>query len=132
MVAKSGTGNLQWNAGWFGAQVGSSCWLLFAGIGLASQSPNLSLLLIICFMIPNIVGTLLWMNRSHVSPGKAYQFLLFVLLISTAAAFVIADYLGMLATLDQSYQNPRDMYWILLLFPLLMALLFCLDKKKPG
>ena len=47
MQCKRGTGRFQWNTGgWFGAQVGSTCWLFFAAISFLSQTPRLAALLL--------------------------------------------------------------------------------------
>ncbi len=130
MIPKQGTGRLQWSVGWFGAQVGSSCWLLIAGVGAAARYPQLSALMIGCFLIPNIFGTVLWFKRDRVDPYVAYQLLLLVLLVATAAALLGADYLGVLGALDRRFQNPRDMYWILCLFPALMLALRYLNRRR--
>lgn len=130
MPPRAGTGRLRWNAGWFGAQLGSSCWLLIAGLGAAAQLPKLSVLMIGCFLIPNVFGTILWMKRASIDPYVAYQLLLAVLLVATAAALLGADYLGVLGALDRRFQNPRDMYWILCLFPVLMVALPYLNRRK--
>jgi hypothetical protein len=130
MTPKQGAGRLKWNAGWFGVQVGSSCWLLIAGVGAAKQFPELAALMIGCFLVPNIFGTVLWLKRDRIEPYAAYQALLLVLLVATAAALLGADYLGVLGALDRRFQNPRDMYWILCLFPALMLALRYLNRRS--
>lgn len=53
----------QWNAGWFGVQVGSSCWMvgtLFMGAPILSL-PSLSGPII--FVLVNTIGLLFWFNR---------------------------------------------------------------------
>ena len=130
MGARPGAGRLKWNAGWFGVQLGASCWLLLAGVGAVERLPALSLLMIVCFLIPNVVGTILWLNRTRIDPYVGYQLLLLVLLVATATALAGADYLGVLGALDRRFQNPRNLYWILCLFPILMAVLYHVNRRK--
>ena len=131
MKPKEITKTFQWNTGgWFGAQIGSTFWLLLLGLGAVAQSFNMFALLIICFLIPNLIGTGLWMNRARIAPYTAIQILLFVLCAATSLALLGADYLGYLYILDQRIQNPRNMYWILMIFPTLMIILNYINRKR--
>ena len=122
MECRAGTGRFQWNTGgWFGSQLGSTCWMLLCGLLFLIDSEILAgLLMLACFAVPNIVGTAVWARRGRIAPYPAVQLLLVVLFISTAAALVLTDCLGLLGRLDPRFEDPRILYLLLLLFPALM------------
>lgn len=119
---RRGTGRFQWNAGgWFGSQVGSTCWLFFVGILHLGKSYLFAGLLLACFVLANAIGTIIWMNRDRVDPYRAIQILLLDVLAFTTLAMVGSDCLGFLGELDPRVANPRRLYLVLLLFPTLMV-----------
>ncbi len=123
MRCKRGTGRFQWNTGgWFGTQVGSTCWLFVAAISSLSQAPLLAALWSGCFVLANLVGTIMWMNRGKLDPYRALQVLLLVIFAFTTIAIVSADWLGFLGELGQRVENPRLLYFVLLMFPVLMTM----------
>ncbi len=131
MQCKRGTGGFQWSTGgWFGAQVGSTCWLLVAAIALLGQTPLLAALLLGCFVLANLVGTIIWMNRGKVDPYRAIQVLLLVIFAFTTIAMVSADWLGFLGELNQRVKNPRLLYLVLLMFPALMTMFHFQNRMK--
>lgn len=81
---------MQWNfGGWFGAQFGSTAWILVAAVLLMFKDIKTGLILIAAFAVPNIVGFVLWRRQRTLSCYKATQFL-----IATAAVFgLLAVYL---------------------------------------
>ena len=128
---KRGTGRFQWSTGgWFGAQVGSTCWLFVAAISFLSQTPRLAALLLGCFASANLVGTIMWMNRGKVDPYRASQALLLVIFAFTTIAMVSADWLGFLGALDQRVEIPRLLYLVLLIFPALMTMFHFQNRMK--
>jgi hypothetical protein len=131
MQCRRGTGRFQWNTGgWFGAQVGSTCWLFFAAISFLSQSPALAALFLSCFVVANLVGAIIWINRARVDPYRAMQLLVLVIFAFTTIAMVSADCLGLLRELDQRVRNPRLLYLVLLIFPALMMMFHFRNKVK--
>ena len=131
MQCKRGLGVFKWNTGgWFGTQVGSTCWLFFAAILFLSQTPPLAALLLGCFVVANLVGTLIWMNRGKVDPYRAIQVLLLVVFAFTTIAMVSADWLGFMRELDQRVKNPRLLYLVLLMFPALMTMFHFQNRMK--
>ncbi len=131
MRCKRGTGRFQWNTGgWFGAQVGSTCWLFVAAISSLSQAPLLAALLFGCFVSANLVGTIIWMNRGKLDPYRAIQVLLLVIFAFTTIATVSADWLGFLGEIDQRVKNPRLLYLVLLMFPALMTMFHLQNRVK--
>ena len=131
MQCKRGTGGFQWNTGgWFGAQVGSTCWLFLGAILFLGQTPLLAGLWLGCFVLANLIGTIIWMNRSKVDPYRAIQVLFLVIFAFTTIAMVSADWLGFLRELDQRFENPRLLYLVLLMFPALMTMLHLQNRLK--
>jgi hypothetical protein len=131
MECRRGTGRFQWSTGgWFGAQVGSTCWMLACGLWFLGESRLFGALLLGCFAVANLVGTGIWAKRDKVDPYQAIQILLAVVLVFTTAAMVSADRLGLLGKLDQRVKNPRLLYLLLLLFPALMIMFRFQNRPK--
>ena len=121
MKARPGNGQFQWNAGgWFGSQVGATLWLLLVGLRFAGESYHLAALLALCFVVPNVVGTVMWTKRSTLDPYVAIQGLFAVIFVATAAGMVAMDCLGFLGAFGPRADNPRSLYLLLVLFPILM------------
>lgn len=127
MQPKRGTGAFQWyRKNWFGGQIGSTCWLLFVAFRLESKLA--SIVLIACFTLSNLCGTLLWMNRDKIEPYKAIQILLATIFLFTAIAMISMDCIGILKELDPRIMNPRSVYLLLLVFPA-FAIVFHFREK---
>lgn len=53
--------HLDWNAnGWFGSQLGGTAWILVAAAIALGHNTWTGLILLVIFLVPNIVGYLLW------------------------------------------------------------------------
>lgn len=129
MQPKFGTGIFQWyNEGWFGGQIGSTCWLLFIAFRLENKLA--SIILIACFTLSNLIGTFLWKNRDKIDPYKAMQILLANIFLFTAIAMISMDCIGILKDLDQRVNNPRSLYLLLLMFPALAVLFHFRNKRR--
>jgi len=71
------TNQMQWNlGGWLGAQVGSTIWILVAGILSLWVDVNTGLLVIALFMIANLAGMAIWRRREALSAYTGIQILL--------------------------------------------------------
>ena len=69
----------QWNTGgWFGAQLGGTLWILLLAVLLVSKDVWLALTVFAAFLLPNVVGTLLWRARGRIAAYPAIQILLAV------------------------------------------------------
>ncbi len=131
MQCKRGTRGFQWNTGgWFGAQVGSTCWLFGTAICFFSQAPLLAAVWLGCFVSVNLVGTMIWMNRGKLDPYRAIQVLMLVIFASTTIAMVSSDWFGLLGEIDQRFTNPKLLYLLLLMFPALMTLFHFQNRVK--
>jgi hypothetical protein len=132
VTPRKGTGRFQWNTGgWFGSQIGATAYLGLLGGVLAFQAPRAGLLLLFCGLLPNLLGTLLWLRRDRLAPYPALQGLLAIVLVCTAIALGGLVWGGPVLGLDPRFSAEiRQASWILLLFPGLMVL-FHLQEKSP-
>ena len=60
---------MRWSTcGWFGAQIGSTIWLGMAAASVFGTEYHSSfLILLMCFLVPNVVGIGLWLRRNRTS-----------------------------------------------------------------
>jgi len=55
---------LNWNSnGWFGSQLGGTVWILVAAAIALGHDAWAGLILLVTFLVPNIVGYLLWHKK---------------------------------------------------------------------
>jgi len=55
---------LNWQTGgWFGSQLGGTAWILVASLITFGHDISTGLILLLLFLIPNSIGTLLWHQR---------------------------------------------------------------------
>jgi len=55
---------LEWDTGgWFGSQLGGTAWILVAAAISSGHDLSTGLILTLLFLIPNIVGSILWFKR---------------------------------------------------------------------
>ena len=130
---RQGTGTFQWNAGgWFGGQIGGTAWMLLAGVLVLAQGSLLGLVLIACFLIPNVVGVVLWRLRDRIAPYPAVQALVVVMGVFALLALVAFDVSGRLAAYSEG--SSRSVYWILMVFPTVMLMFHVQNRsgKKNG
>jgi hypothetical protein len=130
MQARRGPGQFQWNAGgWFGSQLGGTVWMLVAGAMFIPQPRVAAGVLALCFVIPNAVGCWLWSRRDRLAPYPSIQWLIIVMGVFAAIAFVTFHQSGPLMYLDfQPSPFPKTLYWLLLVFPAMM-LMFHLNER---
>lgn len=58
------TDTMQWNAGgWFGSQIGATCWMLVAGVLTLFRDLATGLLVVGLFAAVNLLGWALWHRR---------------------------------------------------------------------
>ncbi|MCP3985209.1 MAG: hypothetical protein GY723_12540 [bacterium] len=113
---RRGLGAFQWNrGGWFGSQLGATLWLILLGGLLLAQSRPVGGLVVLCGLIPNLIGLALWRRRSSVSPYPAIQ-----ILIAVCGLGALVAMLGLrLFSLSQS-SSELSSVWFLLIYPALM------------
>jgi hypothetical protein len=86
---------LGWSAeGWFGAQVGSTLWLLIAAAVLLPQSAVVGLGVLLLWIAANGAGLALWRRRAALPPPRAYRLLVLVVAGSALAALALIHQSG--------------------------------------
>ena len=130
-VPCQGKGRFQWSTGgWFGAQIGSTAYLVVLGALLAFPSPRAGILLLVCGLLPNIIGTWIWMRRDRFAPYPALQLLGGTLFVFTALALgglVLGS--ARLGLLPSSIAEARQVAWIILIYPAMM-LMFHFQERE--
>ena len=121
---KRGTGQFQWNAGgWFGSQIGGTLWMLIVGVTTFGRLPAFALMAIVLASLVNGLGIWLWSRRDRLAPYLGIQVLVGIVALATLTLLTVFDNTGHLAELDTRFRNnPRGLYIILLMFPVLMGL----------
>ena len=122
----------QWNVGgWFGAQLGSSCWMLIAGVLLLWRSPGAAVATLIVFAATNVAGTALWTQRQRLRPLRAMQGLVAIAGLASALATYVIDSAGQFESLGAGGStSARSMYLLLagMVFSLLL-LFYLIDRE---
>jgi len=120
----TGNGQFQWNAGgWFGAQIGGTLWMLIVGFTQLGRLPSFALMALGLALLVNGLGTWLWFRRDRLAPYPCIQGLVATVALATLTLLTVFDRTGHLADLDTRFRsNPRGLYLILLMFPVLMGL----------
>ncbi|MEZ5066007.1 MAG: hypothetical protein R3B81_14835 [bacterium] len=95
---------MQWNAGgWFGAQLGCTCWMLVAGLLAARHHLSTGLLTLGLFALPNVVGLALWFGRK-LSVYASIQTLVLTAGLCGVAAVWVLDRGGVWSTIQTGGQ----------------------------
>jgi hypothetical protein len=124
-TARTGPGRFQWNAGgWFGGQVGSTIWMIIAGVVLLARGVVPGIWLLVCFAATNVIGFVIWSRRDRIAPHPAIQCLLAVMAVATAIGLILLDIHGGAAGMPM----PSWYYGVLLLFPAMM-LQFAMQER---
>ncbi len=83
---------MQWNiGGWIGAQVGSTIWILVAGMLSLWVDVNTALLVIALFILGNLAGVAIWRRRETLSAYAGIQILLPIVGVAGLAAIYALD-----------------------------------------
>ena len=132
MKPRIGTGQFQWsNGGWFGSQVGATAYLVMLGIALMFTKPLPGIIILLCGIVPNIVGYGLWTRRDRISPHAALQWLLFTLFCFTALAVGTAVFYERTEQFP-AFSGAAHNVWLPLIFPAMMLMFYFMDKKGGG
>ncbi|HEX9669631.1 MAG TPA: hypothetical protein VGC93_09115 [Thermoanaerobaculia bacterium] len=125
-------GTFQWNAGgWFGAQLGSTCWMLIAGVVLLWRSPGAAVATLIVFAATNAAGTALWTQRRRLRPLRAMQALVAIAGLASALATYVIDSAGQFESLGAGGStSARSMYLLLAGMVVSLLLLFYLIDRE--
>ena len=129
---KEGSGKFQWNTGgWFGAQIGSTLWLLLLGMILLNKNVIIGSIILLFFILPNMMGWIIWNERHRIEPYPAIQALLGMIGFSSLFAVIILDLSGYITKLEPGMRDsPKQAYWYLLIFPVLIIAFHFLNSKE--
>lgn len=117
---------MQWNiGGWLGAQVGSTVWILVAGILSLWVDVNTAIVVISLFVLANVVGMLIWKRRDKMSAYAGIQILLPI--VGTAGLATV--YVLERSNIYESIQvggtvSARSTYGIIILVVAVLMLMF--------
>ena len=121
-----------WSPGaWFGAQLGSTCWLAIAGLLLIPTSLAVSLGLLLIFGATNVAGRTLWQRRAHLTPRRAYRGLILLVGAGSLAGVVLLDVSGRWYEASVGWTLPPLAMYVLLAV-LIPFLLVVVDRAHRG
>jgi cation transporter-like permease len=117
---------MQWNlGGWLGAQLGSTAWILVAGVLSLGADINTALIVIALFVIGNIAGMLVWRRRERLSAYAGIQILLPIVGIVGLAAVYVLENSGIYESIQiGSNVSARSTYGIIILVVAALMLMF--------
>jgi hypothetical protein len=126
-----GPGRFQWNTGgWFGAQLGSTIWLLGATAILLPKYAGAGAVALFCFLAPNVFGLILYLNRSRIAPYPAIQWLIFGIGSASVIFVVYLNRSNLVGEIDPALSYGQwGFYLLLVMFAGLMALFHILERK---
>jgi hypothetical protein len=117
-------GGFRWNAGaWFGAQIGSTLWLVILGAALSlrdDSSPGTALIALAVAV--NGIGLILWEHRHRMRAYPAIQVLVAVVGCAAFVAFALLDGTSTWGLAGTQASGERPPYAVLLIFPAMMAM----------
>lgn len=124
-------GAFQWNkGGWFGAQLGGTCWLLIMGVLIAVKDPIAGLVILACFAASNLYGLSLWKRREELPAYPSIQKLVVVEGLSALVAVAFVHLRDAMRYLPEDSQvSPLAMYGALLVFPFLMVMFHVQERE---
>src|SRR5579883_2046500 len=122
----AGPGNFQWNTGaWFGAQLGSTAWMLLAAAWVAPLAPAVVAVGLLCFAVANALGAWLWRLRDRLASYPA--FLMLTLVIGGTGLFLLLTFEWFWPA-AVSRESLGAGYAVLLGLPVLMAALYVRER----
>lgn len=117
-------GAFRWHAGaWFGAQIGSTLWLVILGVALSLRDDSSPGTAIIALAVAvNGIGLILWEHRDRMRPYPAIQTLVAVVGCAGFVAFWLLDQASAWSLAGTQVSGARPPYALLLVFPAMMAM----------
>jgi hypothetical protein len=129
-LGRPGEGTLQWSAGgYFGSQLGATLWIALLGCLLVPLEPVLGLGILALYLVANGLGFALWRRRATLAPHTGIQLLCVASLGAAAATLFLLDAVGISELAQAEVGDGRPLWAYLLVYPLLMLLLWWLDRR---
>lgn len=129
--SRLGPGRFQWNTGgWFGTQLGSTVWLLVTALSLLPKYFEAGVVTLSCFLITNIFGLILFLNRNRVAPYPAIQWLIGVIGLVSVIALIYLNRSGLVQEIDPRLGDGQwGFYLAPALFGGLMAIFHIMERN---
>ena len=123
---------MQWNfGGWLGAQLGSTVWILVAGILSLWTDVKSALIVIAIFVLANIIGLTIWRHRNTLSAYAGIQILLPIVGAAGLATVYVLDNSGIYETIQVGGTvSARSTYIIIILVVVALLLMFYLQAGR--
>jgi len=117
---------LEWNlGGWFGGQLGGTLWILIAAALSAIRDLETGALVFVTFLIPNIIGTIMWQRRDRLSCYVAIQMVLLLVGVFSFLAVYILDRSNQWLAIQSGGQvSATSTYGLIILVVSLLLLMF--------
>ena len=127
---------LMWNAaGWFGAQIGGTCWIIICAALLCAQDVAVAGMVFAVFLSANLFGTLIWRNRNRIRAFAGIQALVIAMGFAGLATTFVIDRSGLWHVVQGvgGTVSARQMYFLIpVMIVGLVALFWSLNRSLPG
>ena len=122
----------EWNkGGWFGGQIGGTCWLFILGVLLTPKDPLTGTVMLACCAAANFVGWSLWKRRDRLRAYPAIQILFVVEGLFALLAIAFLHFRAAMQHLpEQSRVSLPTMYGALLVFPGLLLMFHIQERAR--
>lgn len=126
------TSPFSWNAGgWFGSQLGGTCWMLVAGILAFRLDAEVGVIVLVLFAAANIAGLILWSRRLSLSAYIALQIMLVIAGATSIAATYVLDSAGLFEAI-QSGGSVSATFMYLAIIGVVLSLLVSFGYRQRG
>lgn len=117
---------MQWNlGGWLGAQLGSTIWILVAGMVSLWSDVRTALVVIALFVLANLCGMVIWRRRQMLSAYAGVQILLPIVGVIGLAAVYALERSGIYESIQVGGTvSARSTYGIIILVVAALMLMF--------
>jgi hypothetical protein len=117
---------MQWNlGGWLGAQLGSTVWILVAGILSFRADASTALTVIALFIAANIIGFAIWRRRGRMSAYTGIQILLPIVGVAGLATVYVLENSGIYESIQVGGTvSARSTYGLIILVVAVLMLNF--------
>ncbi len=103
-------GGFVWTAGgWFGSQLGATCWLFFAALSVMPERGAEGAALLGLFLAANAAGLALWLLRARISAYPALQLLIAIAAVSALAAIGLLEARGVWQAVNAAPGQPAEL-----------------------
>ncbi len=125
---------MRWNpGGWFGAQLGSTVWILVAGILSLWVDVTTAMAVIALFVLANVIGMAIWRRREKLSAYAGIQILLPIVGVVGLAAVYVLERSGIFESIQVGGTvSARSTYGLIILVVAALMLMFYFQFGRKG